>query len=123
MQQIAIDWTAPAGTGQALKEQGQQQAADAQDEKWWADCMTALEAYLEALGPAAFPIEAFRAWAVPQVIDPPTSHKVWGSLPRKAIARGLIEAIKDANGQAVYWQATSPQTHAHPVRIYRRKAK
>lgn len=122
MQQLAMDDSKAPDVGSALKVLGQERAAARAGDRWWQDCILALEAYLTVVVDTEFAVEHFRAWAVPRVIDPPPSHKVWGTVPRRAIAAGIIEPIKDADGNPVYVPSRSPATHCHPVRMYRRKA-
>lgn len=102
-------------TGKELKEQGQAIALEHAGVPWTIRAMSMLTGFCKT-GPGAkrpFAMEDFRQWALANGLDEPPSHKAWGALPRLAASEGLIVPT----GQ--YRNATSPKTHAHPVKVWR----
>ena len=111
MQQIAMELS-----GSALKQRGQAVALDHADYEspgWSARTIEALRIFCDDLkrnGHITFTFEQFRAT---RSHDLPVSHKAWGSVPRIAVAKGIISWT----GQ--YQNAKSLKTHAHPIRVWR----
>lgn len=101
-------------SGQALKVQGQNATA-ASNSSWMADVLQLLNFWAKgckACGVTEFVFEDFRAALTNVGIAPPKSHKAWGAVPRVAVKAGLIAPTDK------YRPATSPKTHAHPVRVW-----
>ena len=96
-------------TGHKLKMAGQQIAL--QFAGSWADNAIA-SLRLFCVGRQRFAFEEFREAAPSYGLEPPPSHKAWGALPRIAVREGLIRSTTE------YRPATSPRTHAHPVRVW-----
>lgn len=99
--------------GDLYKEHGQQLALDFAGEGWAQHALVKLGEFIAAEPGRLFPIESFRAWALPAGLSAPASHYAWGALPALAIRAGLILWT----GQ--YVPARSPKTHAHPVKLWR----
>lgn len=102
--------------GSELKKQGQQLALFGAGPAWVADALAQLRAFCatrKLAGATEFRFEEFREFAGANGLEEPTTHKVWGSLPRIAVREKLIKATGN------YVPARSRATHAHPVREWR----
>ena len=102
-------------TAQDLKHKGQQLAFDYAGTDFKEALRPALEQWCWQIGKAAeFRFEQFREWALnSKVLPEPSSPKVWGAVPSKAAALGLIEAT------GKYEKAKSVKTHSHAVQVWR----
>ena len=96
-------------TGQQLKLEGQQLTLDLAGE-WTSNAIAALRLF--CVGRDRFAFEEFRSAAAAYGLAAPRSHKTWGALPRVAVKEGIIRPTTE------YRAATSPRTHAHPVRVW-----
>lgn len=106
-----------AQASHAAKLHGQQVALDFSAD-WGDDVLGELATWCrdrKAQGFTEMTFEQFRAEARAQ----PKSSKAWGSLPRRALMRGLIAAKVHADGSPVMRAAESVKTHSHPVRVWR----
>lgn len=100
-------------TAQDLKHEGQQLAFDYAGVDFKEALPGVLQQWCAKLGKRAeFRFEQFREWALnSNALPEPKTHKVWGAVPSKAIALGLIESAER------YEKSTALKTHGHPVRI------
>ena len=102
-------------TSQDLKQQGQQIAFDYAGVDFKEALPSVLQQWCILIGKRAeFRFEQFREWALnSKALPEPSTPKVWGAVPSKAAAMGLIEAT------GKYEKATSLKTHGHPVQLWR----
>lgn len=105
-----------AVSGIERKRAGQDAALEAEKQEWVSRFIFLSKCYLTSLEPGArFAIEDLRANALACGHPAPHSSNVWGSMPRVLINAGLpIEPTGE------YRKARSPETHAHPVALYRK---
>ena len=105
-----------AVSGIERKKAGQDAALDAEKQEWVNRFIFLSKCYLTSLPAGArFAIEDLRANALACGHPAPHSSNVWGSMPRVLIKAGLpIEPAGE------YRKARSPETHAHPVALYRK---
>ena len=103
-------------SGIERKKAGQDAALDAEKQEWVSRFIFLSKCYLTSLPAGArFAIEDLRANAMACGHPAPHSSNVWGSMPRVLINAGLpIEPAGE------YRKARSPETHAHPVALYRK---
>jgi hypothetical protein len=99
-----------AATGHALKLQGLRRALKNAGDEWKAEILAEFRAWCATRRGTEIVIEDFRA-QVPSALHP-GSPKAWGSLPRMAVAEGLLRHT------GRYQQSKSPKTHAHPVALW-----
>lgn len=102
--------------GARLKEEGMQLALQFAGE--WKDAVL-LEfrgwlAVQKAMGLRWITVEQFRA----QSKNQPPTHFAWGSMPRLAIAAGLIAPKWAAPDVQARVRAASPKTHNHEVKCW-----
>jgi hypothetical protein len=103
-------------TAQHLKTEGQQLSLFNDGQSWVETMMAAMQdfcAHCKTIGRHKFLFEAFRKYAENMGYPLPPSHKAWGSLPRVAVKRGLIESTGE------YCATTSLKTHGHPALVWR----
>jgi hypothetical protein len=107
--------------GRRRKRDGQRRALDSSGPAWQELAMTALKLFLEARKGklSEFKFEEFRFFCAHELVllhsinlPAPRSSAVWGSLPQIAKSRGLIRFT------GRYEPAMSPDTHAHPVKVW-----
>lgn len=105
-----------AVSGIERKRAGQDAALEAEKQEWVSRFIFLSKCYLTSLPVGAkFAIEDLRANAAACELSAPHSSNVWGSMPRVLINAGLpIEPTGE------YRKARSPETHAHPVALYRK---
>lgn len=105
-----------AVSGIERKKAGQDAALDAEKQEWVNRFIFLSKFYLTSLPVGArFAIEDLRANALACGHPAPHSSNVWGSMPRVLMNAGLpIEPAGE------YRKARSPETHAHPVALYRK---
>ncbi len=105
-----------AVSGIERKRAGQDAALEAEKQEWVSRFIFLSKCYLTSLPVGAkFAIEDLRANAAACELAAPHSSNVWGSMPRVLINAGLpIEPTGE------YRKARSPETHAHPVALYRK---
>lgn len=103
-------------SGIERKRAGQDAALEAEKQEWVSRFIFLSKCYLTSLPVGAkFAIEDLRANAAACELAAPHSSNVWGSMPRVLINAGLpIEPTGE------YRKARSPETHAHPVALYRK---
>lgn len=103
-------------SGDQRKEKGMQLALEAEKQEWVKRFTFLAKTYLTSLEVGArFALEDLRANAAACELAAPHSSNVWGSMPRVLINAGLpIEPTGE------YRKARSPETHAHPVALYRK---
>lgn len=103
-------------SGIERKRAGQDAALEAEKQDWVSRFIFLSKCYLTSLPVGAkFAIEDLRANAAACELAAPHSSNVWGSMPRVLINAGLpIEPTGE------YRKARSPETHAHPVALYRK---
>ena len=103
-------------SGEQRKRAGQDAALDAEKQEWVNRFIFLSKCYLTSLPAGArFAIEDLRANALACGHPAPHSSNVWGSMPRVLMNAGLpIEPAGE------YRKARSPETHAHPVALYRK---
>lgn len=102
-------------TGQTLKTEGQQLAFDYAGTDFKEALPSVLQQWCILIGKRSeFRFEQFREWALnSKVLPEPSTPKVWGAVPSKAAALGLIEAT------GKYEKAKSVKTHSHAVQVWR----
>lgn len=103
-------------SGIERKRAGQDAALEAEKQEWVSRFIFLSKCYLTSLPVGAkFAIEDLRANAAACELAAPHSSNVWGSMPRVLMNAGLpIEPTGE------YRKARSPETHAHPVALYRK---
>jgi hypothetical protein len=77
--------------------------------EWLDDAEAGLRRY--SAGRAEVTIEGFRHWWLEQGGAAPTSHNAWGALGHRAARSTFLKFAR-------FEQAKSPQTRAHPIRVY-----
>lgn len=103
-------------SGARRKRAGQDAALEAEKQEWVNRFTFLAKTYLTSLEVGArFALEDLRAYADACHLEPPHSHKVWGSMPRVLISAGLPMLPTDQTRKA-----HSPATHAHRVTLYRK---
>lgn len=94
---------------QQARDEGLQRVTD-HGEDYHARALSLIPGLRTVIG-ATFQGEDIRA-ALIDLIGHPHSHKLWGSIIRVAVKRGLIE------GTGEYRACRSVRTHAHPTQVY-----
>lgn len=100
------------------KEAGQNAALARAGEEWTIAAVSALRLYIDArrrmeLGDE-FDCEQFRVWATAQGrLQEPESANAWGSVPKIAVAAGMIEPTGRVR------ETKRPAAHSRLIRIWR----
>lgn len=103
-------------TGEQLKATGQALALEHVGQQWVDRFKALAKVYLSQVPAGAlFAFEDIRAFASACELPAPSTHKVWGAMPRVLIKAGLPMAMTDRSRKA-----HSPATHAHRVTLYRK---
>jgi hypothetical protein len=109
MTQLSID------LGKRLKQSGQSATLQAEADEWKRNAMLALRVY--AAKHRRFTCESFRYDYLSAGGPQPHVHKVWGAMFTAAARAGYIEHTGE------YRKAASPETHGHPVAVWKRGEK
>lgn len=103
-------------SGEQRKRAGQDAALEAEKQEWVNRFVFLAKTYLTSLKVGAkFAIEDLRAYADACEHPVPHSPHVWGAMPRVLMAAGL-----PMGPAGEYRKASSPETRAHPVALYRK---
>lgn len=105
-------------SGKQRKQAGLDQVMAAERAEWFEKVIFLAKTYLASLPDGAlFAIEDLRAYAVTCDLEAPHSHKTWGSVPRVLLRAGLPMEMTESTRHA-----SSPDTRAHRVTLWRKTA-
>lgn len=103
-----------AVSGEQRKITGQALALEKAGKEWVERFTFLARTYLTSVPVGAmFAFEDIRAYCEACELTAPSTHKVWGPMPRVLIKAGLPMAMTDRSRKA-----HSPKTHAHRVPLY-----
>lgn len=103
-------------SGQQRKAEGQALVLENESKEWLERFTFLAKCYLASLPEGAlFAIEDVRAYCDACGLPKPHSPNVWGPIPRRLIKAGL--PMVNANCTR---KASTPETKAHPVSLYRK---